>query len=296
MSRGVREDNLATSATDGLSHEEVDELEALIAGTETPPEPISGGFAATYVEAPPETSQGQPVSSVGDAASGGPTGSIPVPPPRPQPVHDDSRAAGKRVPLKRELIRRIEELRDQCPEVDVGTANSLRATNKAGLQRLLDELEVKSGVRPPPAPVANSMAQPGQPQLNPAGGVQQPPPVEGVRMDALMYFVLSNGVAVLENLSQQTAPYTGVEMRGAVQQIKADEADLRPLLAGVYLEHKKELAPIMTPTAVLATYMAKVGATSVRMTDEKKDSVMASRPPPPPVPERPSTGAPSGSG
>jgi hypothetical protein len=155
MSRGAREDNLSPPGQDGLTNGEIDELEALIAGTEAPPEPVSGGFAATYIEAPPEAAQAQPVPAGPDAEAGEPTGAIPVPPLRPQPpasALDGTRAGARRLPLKRELIQQIEALRDKCPDVDIGTANRLRATNKADLARLLDELEVRAGVKPPPAP------------------------------------------------------------------------------------------------------------------------------------------------
>jgi len=294
MSRGNREDNLAPPEPDAISHQELDELEALIAGTEAPPEepePVAGGFSQTYVEPPPEA----PPESI--SAPGLPATDIPAVspriPPAPAPDVGDSRAAGRRLPLKRELIRRIQELAPKCPDVDVGSANRLRATNKAGLQRLLDELEIKAGVKPPPKqPVVH-----GQPNHHTDAGQEQlqQPPIQILGKDRLMYFGLKTGVTVVENISQQTSAYTGVEMRGAKTQVEADEQVLRPLLGSVYLENKADLDPIMSATVMLATYMAGLGSQTIRPVGEKKGSAAALRTPPPPAPERRFTEVPSGS-
>ena len=119
-------------------------------------------------------------------------------------------------------------------------------------------------------------------------------PTQAIKMDQLMYFTLVNVSAVAENLSRQTSPYTGMVIDGATAQIRRDEDELKPLLAGVYQEHQESVAPYMTPTTILMTYLARIGSENVRPADEKKDSARVSArqletPPPQPSTEAPST-------
>jgi hypothetical protein len=237
-----RPDNIADP---GWGADELDEIEALIAGTETP--------------------------------SASP--SIPNPPPPPPAVKKPWRQ-GRR-PRKKELVEMCEAHRDTYMG-DFPTPSGLRAMRVAQLEEFLTEIESPKPTVGAAAAVDTEHAQ--------ANAV---PPIQ---IEQLMYFTLVNVAAVAENLSQQTAPFTGVVIEGAAQQIKQDEAELKPLLAGVYLEHQKEVQPYMTPTTILMTYLARVGSENVKASDgKKKGSSRESSRPLQERPEQQSTEPPSGS-
>lgn len=257
-----REDNIDPN---GFSAAELDDLEALIGGTE--------GEAEAH---PP----GRPPSpKIRELTSDEP--SIPVPPAPPPAREVTNKFRRRRPPRKRELVQLVEEMREQNPDMvpSKSVVNSMRV---AELKELLDTLEDAAEEPPPPAEIP--VSSPGTSQ-----------PTQGIAMDKLMFFTLVNLASVVENLSRQSSPYTGLVLEGAAAQMREDEDDLKPLLAGVYLEHQKTIAPIMTPSTILMTYLAKVGSENVRAADPKKASKPSSSVPQPPPRKGQSTVVHSGS-